>query len=478
MPAAWRWLSCADAACARHAAALLSAVAAGLFVLIASRLPLLPRFNPDTLSYLDLLPTRPPAYGLLLNAWTRLVGDLSGLPQFQAAVVVGAALALAVAATRRTGSLLLGLCLLCAIFLPSDLHYWCGLAMTDALFAASVMLMLAASLRLDPGRPVTCLLRIGVWAAMGLALRNAGMPLVAGAELLALAVAWGQRMRPWRPLAAATLPALLALALSIAVHWQVNGRATPGAWSGVSLAGKALLLTCPGDEAWLPPALHAAPSLAEEVRVAPRASDWLLRQRIRLAQYDAIRFGKLWPDLKAAGIVDPMRIDAIVGPAARRAIHRDPVGYLRLALSDWIALWALPLRITTAEREAALRDVANHPPPLLDLTEPDVQHFMAPPAERPFVVWFQRSVSVAAFAIGVVAILIAVPLLLRRRPLGQHDAMLFAALLLHGSFAVVASVEGGLSRYAMPLWPAQLLLCVLAANAVFTACRKCRKGDR
>ena len=58
--------------------------------------------------------------------------------------------------------------------------------------------------------------------------------------------------------AVAMLPAVIALAASAMVHLAVNGRLTVGAWSGVSLAGQGLMLTRPGDEAWLPSPLRAA----------------------------------------------------------------------------------------------------------------------------------------------------------------------------------------------------------------------------
>lgn len=459
----------AQAACARHALPLLSAAGLAILGVIALNLPHAPAFNPDTNSYLDLSATRPPAYGLLLNAWAGRSGGLSGLPAFQAVAVVAGAVALARAVLRRTGSLSLALGLLGLIFLPANLRYWLSLAMTEALFVAAVMLMLAAALRPSAEPQPLRLLRIGVWAALALALRNAGLPLVVVAGLLAVFLARQSRTPPWANLAAAVLPAAAVLVFSTAFHWQVNGRLTPGAWSGVSLAGKAMLLTHPQDTAWLPPPLHAAPAWAGQVRDARPPADWRLRHRVRLAQYDAIRFQKLWPDLRAAGVDDPVRIDALIAPAARTAIAAYPRDYLALTLADWVALWTLPSRITPSEREAALRAIARDPPPLLDTTRPDTRDELAPPAERTAAVWMQRGVSIAAGVIGAVCILLGLCRVLRGQALGRLGPMLPAALIVHGSFLSIAAVEGGLARYAMPIWPAEVLLCVLAISMLLPA---------
>lgn len=434
-----------------------------LFAMLAVSLPLQPELNPDTESYLELMPTRPPAYGLLLNAWSALAGGLVGLPQLQAAALVAATAALAIAAARRLRSLALGLGIVVAVLLPSDLRYWAGVAMSEAFFAAAAMAMLAATLRIDPARPVRGLLRVGIWAGCAVALRNAGLPFAIAAALLGLTMARTGR-RPALPLlAAALLPAVIALAASAMVHLAVNGRLTVGAWSGVSLAGKGLMLTRPGDEAWLPPPLRAAPRLAAEARMLPPGMPLRLRMRVRSTQYDAIRFHHLWPELARAGITDPVAIDALVGPVAWRAVWRDPAGYAVLAAGDWAALWLLPAKITPREREAQLAFVRAHAPlPLLTVRPASVAEMLAPAADRPVAVWLLRVGALAAFVAGIAAVAVAALRTWRRRSLGLAAPAAFASLALNGSFVAIAAMEGGLGRYAAPLWPAQVLLCAIA----------------
>ena len=456
-------LVAADAAAAKYAAPALAALGLAVFAWLAASLPFQPEAHPDSHSYLALLATRPPAYGLLLNGWSRVAGGLGGLPQFQAAALIAAATALAIAAAQRLRSLALGLGIVLAVLLPSDLRYWPAVAMTEALFAACVMAMLAAGLRIDPARPAHGLWRAGGWAAAAIALRNAGLPLAVAVALLGLALARTGRL-PARPLAvAALMPMIVALALSAAAHLAVNGRLTIGSWSGVSLAGKGLMLTRPGDEAWLPVPLRAAPLLAAEARALPSGMPLRLRLRVRAAQYDAIRFHHLWPVLEQAGIVDPLAMDALVGPAARHAIRQDPAGYVALFARDWAALWLVPSKITPGERAAELAFALAHELPLLDRERPGVMGMVVPAADRPVAVWTWRIGAAIAFFAGIAALGVAATRTWRCAPLGLAGPAALASLALNGSFVAIAAAEGGLTRYAAPLWPAQVLLCAIAA---------------
>ncbi len=456
------WITAADSTAARHAVPALVALGSAIFIALAASLPLQPELHPDTESYLALFPTRPPAYGLLLNGWAWFTGGLAGLPQLQAAALVAATTALAIAAAQRLRSLVLGVGIVFAVLLPSDLRYWPSVAMSEALFAAAIMAMLAAGLRVDPECPARGLWQVGGWAAAAIALRNAGLPLTIAAALLAFAVARTER-HPARSLLAATvLPAVLVLVANVAVHLAWNGRMTVGSWSGVSLAGKGLMLTRPGDEVWLPPPLQAAPRLAAEARTLPPDMPLRLRMRVRHAQYDAIRFHHLWPELARAGIVDYLEINAMVGPAAWRAVRQDLAGYAALAVGDWAALWLVPEKITPTEREVELAFALAHPPPLLDMERPGVMGMLVPPAERPVAVWLRRIGALVAFVAGIAAVAVAVSRTWRRRPLGLAGPAAFASLALNGSFIAIAAMEGGLGRYAMPLWPAQVVLCAVS----------------
>lgn len=453
----------------RHGPRALAAAGLVTFALLATSLPVQPELNPDTASYLLLQPSRPPAYGLLLNLLDRLGGSLGGLPQLQAAALLGGATALAIATARRLGSLLAGAAVMAAILLPSSLRYLTGVAMADALFAAAIMAMLAAALTLRPGRPLRGMVAVGAWAAAAIALRNAGLPLAIAAALYALALARTTR-HPALPLvAAALLPTALALGASMAVHLAVNGRATPGSWSGVSLAGKGMMITRPGDEAWLPPPLRPAPALAAAAHALPGGMSPGLRMRARLAQYDAIRFHYLWPNLPATD--DPAAVEALVGPAAWQAVRRHPLAYLRLAASDWLALWLLPGVITPAERAADEGFLRSRSLPLLDRQPLATAQMLLPAAERPAVVWLRRAGAALAFVAGIAAVLVALGRTWRRRPLGLAGAVAFAALALNGSFVAIAAAEGGLGRYAAPLWPAQVLLCAVSLAWVARAVR-------
>lgn len=445
----------------------LAAVAIGVYA--ARDLPLMPVLGPDSPSYLNLAPSRPPGYGLLLALFAQLWPGLAGLPQVQLAALVVASALLATAVGLRLRSVPAALAMLGLLWVPEDQRYWVRTVMADPLFLATVMLALAAMIA--PWGEERALLMAGIATAVGVLLRNAGaaLALALAVQVLLQARGTGAR-RSALLLARAVGPTIAALAVAAAVHLAVNDVAMPGGWSGVSLLGKGLLLLTPESARGLDPALA---TLGDEVAAAKAAlaevPGFRLSLRVQHDYHDQLRFELAWARLLAASAGDPAAPDRIARVIALKAIAGDPVGYAWLALRDWLSLFAWPDDITASERAADARALAAMPElPILaahwQAKDPTLRILLPPPTglAKVAVVRIVGAVG-SATALAVIALACWRTLAGGRR---MAPPLVFAALAAQAMAASTALVEGGLSRYAMALWPFSAVVVLLAVAAL------------
>ena len=133
-------------------------------------------------------------------------------------------------------------------------------------------------------------------------------------------------------------------------------------------------------------------------------------------------------------------------------------------LTHLYALWMVPFVRSPAQAEAVDRQIdalASEIPGSLS-ERPIYRRVPAPVA---FVFRFAMAI---ALTVSIVAL---VPLAIWRQ-LTVWRMLLVTSVLVHGYFLLVAVSQPGLPRYALMMWPAIVLMLLLAARAIGAAARR------
>ncbi|MBV8777904.1 MAG: hypothetical protein JO258_11980, partial [Alphaproteobacteria bacterium] len=350
------------------AMALAAALAVAVQLVPAPQIDLMQR---DSQGYLDFSPTRTAGYPLFLRAVEHLPGGLAALPLLQLSLYGLAALLLAAEFRRLTQSKLAGGALLVLLLGNTQVTRLSFMIMTEALFLAFLMLLLAALCRLARSPRWQMLAVASLIAGVAVLVRPAGYAL-----LLSLpGAAWwsGRGGFPWpRALFAAALPCLAVLAMGMVAYHAVHGLWRTQSFLGSNLFGKAAAVidTSPAgqqapDIGWM------AACVAPDRAVIDRAPSWVDRFRLLGPYYDIWRWDTLYRQLPArTGIAagDAPALDAAMLRLSLRAIGAAPAAYAAEVARTYGAMWWLPDAMTGAEL-ARFRALLAALGPLPDLGE-------------------------------------------------------------------------------------------------------------
>jgi SAM-dependent methyltransferase len=326
-----------------------------LFAIILALLPA-PVPYPDSYGYLIWSLFRTFGYPLMLDAYRVLFPSWSYLPLFQAALLMGALVLLALAVARTCRSPLAGWAIVCLTFAGATMLGSSADLLTEAPFSAFVMAHIALFIYyLDTRRPVFALLS-GLALAAAVLVKSVGLVLLGPLTLLVLASPGRRGVLVVLTLA----PAALAWIVPSTFNLERFGTFESSNAGGFALGGQV---------AWL---IHPRPgsALSAEAKLVEQAVAPIIAQRppkfdtvvqyidYTANEYNPLLWGSAVPALgnyyaalrppepctwrgEAIGCVRPhmLSINQTLMRLAKESIAAEPVPYARHVLAHYYGLW-------------------------------------------------------------------------------------------------------------------------------------------
>ena len=488
--------------------------ALGIFVMLAAPIviianiiiirhwPLPAVITPDTGSYAGFNEVRTIGYPAFLKTVIVLFGSLRLLVALQLNLLLGSIVMLGWAVARMVGSLLWGIVLILLLALnPAELT-WAELVMTEGLFI-SFLLAHAAFVLLLLTRPTrTTAALAGMTLVAAILVRPAAYSLLLSLPLLILLL----RGRQITILAWTIIPATALYLAAAGAH-----RAALGTWQSQSFGGHTLLakvaLLIHGD-------VPGAPPVGEKIyrRIATQVRDaqtkrfpteiWVYAAN----WYDKILYREISPVLldyvKSAyppgdGNDVWRRMNVVAWSLAVHVIRQDPIGYLKLVLSQFYGLWSITLTASVPIGENYIENM-DRSLKLLDenpglrswaqqvgLSEDTfliarAAYLKNSASYHPFDQFFQKAIPASRLVlVGVVVWVVFVlcpywlwRLLTGRPVLGLSAALLYLGITLNGYYLLVASVEFALLRYVEAFEGITLAIDIIAFSVVLAYFRE------
>jgi hypothetical protein len=247
---------------------------------MARKLPVQPEMIPDSDTYLAQAEFRPPLYGWLLKVWQDMIDGLEHLPLAQLLLLGVALCVFGIELGRLLRNLLVGPIAVLVALLHPMIHDSPRSVMTEAVFLASILLGLAFLCRYCRRGSLGALLLAAASFGLATLTRSTGMAFL---PLPLLLVLFDARLQPRLAVRQGLLAGLIMLFLigsGMSWTWLRYGHFELGSWSGVSLLGKALVLTEPADAAELPaPIGENLDVVAESRRLLAEQPDLAARLR-------------------------------------------------------------------------------------------------------------------------------------------------------------------------------------------------------
>jgi len=447
----------------RPSVLLLWALAIAGLVLVVVRGPPAPVLHPDTPGYLDWAAHRPPLYPLALAAWQALFGSIETIGYAQVAILSAALAWLATEIFRVTGSRVAGALLIVSVLGRANLVGWTFAVLTDGPFACCVLLLAASLLRYAREPSPRTLALASAIIGLGIGLRPVAWCLVPALPLTLWLV--GPASPGRRRIAAALIPVIAFSCLWWGVQRAHHADSPPRSHGRHSLMGKvAFIRAAPAGGRFAAIADHIAEQMEPARRVDLELDSLAARFHWRAPVYDVLRFEVLREPLETASRSTGIAPDWIGGEVAFDIIRAEPGQYLYDVFLNAYAMWSPPNLLTTAQASSLGAIFAAHSGLDRPLTG---RHWLV---IVPFKLFY-----LAAF----VCSLVVVGLALWRRLRGQCCEPLIAVLAVlstatHAYVVTVALVQAGLSRYALMVWPLQVLLVVCLAAAFVARRRQAR----
>jgi len=422
-----------------------------LLARMARKLPVLPHISGDSPGYLAQAVYRPPLYGWLLAAWQNVVGGLEYLPLAQLMLLGAALCVFGIELGRLLRNVLVGPAAILVTLLHPAVHDSPAQIMTEAVYLATVLLGLAMLFRYCRRPDLAPLITAAACFGLSTLTRNTGLIFLLLPPLLVL---FDPRCHFWpalRRCVAAGLVMLSVLGAGMTWTWLRYGHFELGSWAGISLLGKALVLTQPEDAAVLPAPVGAnLPVVEESRRLMAAQPDLAARLRAQVQVSGDVRFpvfwsaaDALWPEWQAADDREKGRLAMAI---SRRLIATHPWEYLNLWVHDWLSL-------------------VIHPAywPAWATTEAADPHAFAFCRETDSCWGLERYDlpllgSLALFGVSVPGTLVAfvlifwlAPQVLRRRAERVTVLVWGMALMVHGTLLANSAFEAGHIRYTVAL---------------------------
>jgi len=404
----------------------------------------------DSPSYIDFHTSRTIAYPAFLWLIRKITGSLSIVPAIQLTCYALGCSFLAQRLYRltpiRLGFLLTLLAISLIIGHPEIIKYHFQ-AMSES-FSLTILLFLLGlwiSFTQNP-RPKTLAI-ISLLIGLGILIRPSGY---ASVSLLALAL-WLLGKKAFYPpswLSALVAPLAFMIFLGSTTNYFVHGFWGTQSFLGLTLIGKVTFIM---RENTLTPEPEKYKQLYQAVvpiqQVVEKLPTPQARQLLRAPYYDVVRY-------QIIDQIFPANHDwnAIWRDMAFAVIKDNPIGYFQDVLVNYSALWIYP-QATSYESAARFLKQFDQLRPL-----PNMEHYPFKLQGVPawFALFFHFCFTVAFFisAYSLMGILLAP----RRKWIAMAAG---GSWLIHSHYLLTACVQAGLTRYAISLWPAIVVICIL-----------------
>jgi hypothetical protein len=426
-------------------------------------LPIIPNISPDSASYLSFADYRPPGYPVFLYAYRQIFGGLTYLPQVQfglffASVVL---LALSLAGLTNNISSAFLVVLIGGYFVPEFPH---ASVLSDSLYGSFVVTGAACFVFFVSTKRQGLVCLVALFFALAIITRTIGYATIPPLVLsLVVLVVFGQQHA--RVIVLAGVSIGIVLFGACAISYAKTGYFRLGSYGGMSLLGKGLMIAAPlppnhpfSSLNWIPEEIEAAQL---ELRHAPslHLEILMLDEYYEYLRWDKMlsEFERRWPAWSQT--TEDYDKGQLALELSKQYIANNPVGYAKLVLLDYLALWTMPRLITKSE-EASLQRIWDGMNDVAFLTSfakteqgKDNYRKVVPQAHSSEVrVWVFRAVS---FSFALASALVPIMLLLCRYRIAPAvlAALVLLGLNVHFAYATTAIVEGGLIRYLFPTWP-------------------------
>ena len=479
---------------------LISAIPVVVFanVIVLRHWPLPAALTPDTALYIGLNEVRSIGYPGFLRTVIALFGNLSVLVAIQLNLLLVSIVMLGWAVTRVVGRRLCGIALLLLQGLNPALLIWAEQVMTEGLFIPLLMAHAAFVLLLltRPSRAIAALASVTLVAAI--VVRPAAYSLLLNLPLLVLLL----RVRQAGILAWVIIPAAALYLAAAGAHKAALGTWQSQSFGGFTLLGKVALLIH-GD-------VPGAPPLGEEIyrRIAVQVRDAETKRfptevRVYTANwYDPILYGDVLPvlldyvrhnDADASDTYGSVwrQMNSVAWSLAIRVIRQEPIGYLKLALSQYDGLWSITLMpsvpigknyVEMTDRSLQYLNENSNLKAWAERVGLGEGMFLIAragypknsPAYRRLDRVLQIAIPAFRFVLtGIVACVVFLlcpywlwRLLTGRPVLGVSAALLYLGITLAGYYLLVASVEYALPRYVEAFEGITLAIDIIAFSIV------------
>jgi hypothetical protein len=405
----------------------------------------------DSPSYIDFHVSRTIGYPAFLWLIKKVPGNLHCVPFIQLALYAGGCSFLAQRLYQlkptRLG-LLLTLVATSLIMLHPEIIKYHFQAMSESFSLSILLFLLGLWIDFTQNKHPQTLATISLLIGVGILLRPSGY---ASISLLLLAL-WllGKEAfyAPHRWLSALVVPLALMIFLGSAANFLVHGFWGTQSFLGHTLIGKVTFIM---RENVITPEPEKYKQLYQAVVPIQQVVDGLpnpqTRQLLRAPYYDVVRYqitGKIFPPDHDWNVVWRDMAFAV--------IKDNPAGYFKDILENYTALWIYP-QATSYENAAQF---LKHFEAIRPLPYMDHYPFTLRGVPAWFALFFHLCFTVALFIsfYSLVGALVA----------PRHRWIAMAAggsWLIHSHYLLTACVQAGLTRYAISLWPAIVVICII-----------------
>lgn len=458
-------------------------------------LPVLACVETDSVGYLDPNPIRSAGYMLLVKAVAGLTGDLKWLVpvQLNAMLLSFAALGWAVRGALRSQTA--GIVAAVAPMLSSGLLVFAPTIMSEAFFTALVCFHVAATIALCQRYDPSVAIAAGVTLGLMIVVRPNGLSFLVGVPLM---VFFSKEY--WRScLLSLTVPVALIVVAQCGYNQKTFGFFNLHQFGGISLAANAAPLfraEMPSEYPEL--AAKLGPGLVHYARDFPpfedRAWPFEMAQVASITAVGAIYYEILPairedldspPPQHLALDFDP-RIAGIAGSLALSAIRNNPVGFIEIVTSNYIANWhaTLPIRVPLAifypRCLVIARDVVRKFEPLFARYGDVAQYWDADlvnriekagaagirPIEWPrmAVGVFQLPLAYLAFIASVIGIVLIAKF--GRRRDGAYRVLAYAALAVQSGYGLISIGNASFARYTAVFDPLVIVMLLASVTLI------------
>jgi hypothetical protein len=419
----------------------------------------------DSASYLEWSAGRTAAYPLLLQGVGMLSPSLALLGPLQfgilAAVTCWCTHILEEFARSRIVSATWGL----AVILHPQIVSYTQTILPECVFVSTLLVWFGVAMRTIASPTGARAALLGSLLGLLILIKPAAYGFVPAAVVLPLLLPMKRRLRGAVACAAGLFAALLLGVLLTFARTGVFATQNYGGYALIGITGAfvdaedvpehaSLVANANAEQGPLRTALQRTPSLEVHHFLSAIAYHTVHSTWVSLLERYVLAEGAVAPDSQALFV----RLNAIAMEISARAITQHPGAYARHVLTHLYALWMVPFVRSPAQAAAIDQQIDALAKEVSGSLLERPQYRVVP---APVAFAFRMAMATAA----IVSILSLMPLA-AWRDLASWRMLVFTSVSVNGYYVLVAVAQPGLPRYALMMWPAIVLMLLLACSQI------------